>query len=313
MMSTNPINYSIIIPHKDIPELLRCCLDSIPHNPDVEIIIVDDHSSPDKVDFDKFPGLGEKNTKIIFTKEGKGAGFARNLGINHAQGKWIVFADADDQFTEHFSEAMRLFRNDSTHEIIYFKTSGGSYDANIKEPGTVSVYNRCFDEYERGESTGLLHWTTVVWAKFIRRDFIVKNNIQCDEVSCCDDTMFALKSAIYASNICTCQLAVYKYFYRNNSSWNDTDNIQRLTDRLCVTHHANKFRQNHGIKPFEPEALGNSWMMLYGKSRVRALIRLPILLSFGLDYSIQFLIKSINYRPTIFARTISSSIKRLRK
>ena len=38
------INYSIIIPHKNIPNLLQRCLDSIPNREDVQIIVVDDNS-----------------------------------------------------------------------------------------------------------------------------------------------------------------------------------------------------------------------------------------------------------------------------
>ena len=49
-------NYSIIIPHKNIPQLLKRCLDSIPQRDDVQIIVVDDNSSSDIVDFANFPG-----------------------------------------------------------------------------------------------------------------------------------------------------------------------------------------------------------------------------------------------------------------
>ena len=45
------INYSIIIPHKNIPNLLQRCLDSIPNREDVQIIVVDDNSDPNIVDF----------------------------------------------------------------------------------------------------------------------------------------------------------------------------------------------------------------------------------------------------------------------
>jgi len=38
------INYSIIIPHKNIPHLLVRCLDSIPQREDVQIIVADDNS-----------------------------------------------------------------------------------------------------------------------------------------------------------------------------------------------------------------------------------------------------------------------------
>ena len=65
------INYSIIIPHKNIPNLLQRCLDSIPNREDVQIIVVDDNSDPNIVDFDKFPGLNRSNVEVIFTKEGE--------------------------------------------------------------------------------------------------------------------------------------------------------------------------------------------------------------------------------------------------
>ena len=61
------INYSIIIPHKNIPNLLQRCLDSIPNREDVQIIVVDDNSDPNIVDFDKFPGLNRSHFEVNFT------------------------------------------------------------------------------------------------------------------------------------------------------------------------------------------------------------------------------------------------------
>lgn len=52
------INYSIIIPHKNIPKLLRRCLDTIPRREDVQVIMVDDNSDQEIIKFDCFPRLG---------------------------------------------------------------------------------------------------------------------------------------------------------------------------------------------------------------------------------------------------------------
>ena len=71
------INYSIIIPHKNIPQLLQRCLDSIPIRDDVQVIVVDDNSDTDKVNFDNFPKWKGKNYEYYLTKEGKGAGSFR--------------------------------------------------------------------------------------------------------------------------------------------------------------------------------------------------------------------------------------------
>lgn len=52
---TPDINYSIIIPHKNTPDLLQYCLDSIPVRDNVLVIVVDDNSDTNKVDFNNFP------------------------------------------------------------------------------------------------------------------------------------------------------------------------------------------------------------------------------------------------------------------
>ncbi|MDR2791812.1 MAG: glycosyltransferase family 2 protein, partial [Tannerellaceae bacterium] len=115
------IIFSVIIPHKNIPDLLQRCLDSIPRRKDIQIIVVDDDSDEDKVDFSRFPCLDDEHVETYLTKESKGAGYARNIGLTYAKGEWLLFADADDFFTEgafdHFFAARTL-----PHEIIYFKS-----------------------------------------------------------------------------------------------------------------------------------------------------------------------------------------------
>ena len=64
------INYSIIIPHKNIPNLLQRCLDSIPIRDDTQVIVVDDDSNSELVDFSNFPGVDQPNVEIVYLKEG---------------------------------------------------------------------------------------------------------------------------------------------------------------------------------------------------------------------------------------------------
>ena len=59
------INYSVIIPHKNIPKLLQRCLDSIPVRDDLQVIVVDDNSDLDVVDFSHFPKWSGVNYDFI--------------------------------------------------------------------------------------------------------------------------------------------------------------------------------------------------------------------------------------------------------
>ena len=45
------INYSFIIPHKNCPDLLQRCVDSIPERDDVQVIVVDDNSDEGKKNY----------------------------------------------------------------------------------------------------------------------------------------------------------------------------------------------------------------------------------------------------------------------
>ena len=74
-------SFSIIIPHRNCPSLLQRCLDSIPVREDVQVIVVDDNSDLTIVDFNRFPGFDREDVTIVYTKEGKGAGHARNIGL----------------------------------------------------------------------------------------------------------------------------------------------------------------------------------------------------------------------------------------
>ena len=51
MTKNTSYHYSIIIPHKNTPRLLERCLYSIPTWDEIQIIIIDDNSNSESVDF----------------------------------------------------------------------------------------------------------------------------------------------------------------------------------------------------------------------------------------------------------------------
>ena len=90
--------FTIIIPHKNIPRLLERLIKSIPMRDDLEIIVVDDYSDSNFVDFVNFPGKDRKNFLLLLNEGEKGAGHARNFALPYAKGKWVLFADSDDYY-----------------------------------------------------------------------------------------------------------------------------------------------------------------------------------------------------------------------
>ena len=210
------INYSIIIPHKNIPELLRRCLNSIPRRKDIQIVIVDDNSDSDKVNFDKFPGLGDLFTEVVFTKEGKGAGYARNVGLTRATGKWVLFADADDYFTDGLLQCLDRYCK-SEYDLIYFGINGINADTKRENSrgrkyGKLmynAIYNKKYDLYK--------YKAYVPWGKIIKRSLISENNIKYDETIVANDMMFSKKTAYYAKEIFFDEQKIYTLESRKGS------------------------------------------------------------------------------------------------
>jgi len=186
---THP-NFTIIIPHKNTPGLLQKCLDSIPPREDIQTIVVDDNSDSDVVDFNNFPGLCRKNTEVYLTKEGKGAGYARNVGLAHARGKWVSFIDADDFFTDVFSSILDDCVLLDDVDILFFKTQGQFIDGSPSLRG--SSINDCIDvALSQGDFRPLL-LNTVPWARLFRFDKI--SNLKFNEVRWGNDVVFMARA-----------------------------------------------------------------------------------------------------------------------
>lgn len=249
------INYTFIIPHKNIPDLLCRCLASIPRREDIQIIVVDDNSDPEKVDFDHFPGVGEPCVEIYFTKEGKGAGYARNVGLGHAQGKWLLFADADDYFTSEIEKLLNDYKN-SKSDIVYFN----SKSQNIVNPSTNfgdQINYVLSGNSDENLENYLRYQNGVPWGKMLKKSLVEKNNIMFDEIPKHNDTMFSLKIGYHATLISVDKRICYINYCRYDSISNNNNYSETLHSTIRVSIAYYKFAIKHRIEGF------NRWIIFY--------------------------------------------------
>ena len=88
---------SIIVPVYNVVSYLEKCIASITSQTftDWELILIDDGSTDGSADI--AGKLHDKDTRIkIFSKPNGGVSSARNLGLDLAQGKYVMFVDSDD-------------------------------------------------------------------------------------------------------------------------------------------------------------------------------------------------------------------------
>lgn len=236
MNTRKDIIYTIIIPHKDIPDQLQRCLNSIPQREDVQVIVVDDNSDPDLVDFDRFPGRDRSDAEIYFTKKGKGAGYARNTGMKHARGKWLLFADADDFFHDGMLQMLDKWK-DTDYDIVFFETD--SVDSETLEPKK----NRL--EATSTQNSDMLRYEwSVPWGRMIKHHLVLVNKITFDEVLSFNDVMFSTYCGHYANGIATSSDLLYCSTVRENSI-SQIQNPSYILDRMIVKIRYHKFLDKH--------------------------------------------------------------------
>ncbi len=109
------VKVSVIIPVYNRPILLRRAVKSVLAQTyqNFEIIVVDDGSSEDVTKV--VHGFHDERLKYIRHLENKGAAAARNTGIRIAQGEYIAFLDADDEwFPKKLESQLQVFESGSS-------------------------------------------------------------------------------------------------------------------------------------------------------------------------------------------------------
>jgi len=189
------LKYTIIIPHYNSPNSLSVLLSSIPTIPEIQVIVIDDNSAKE---LDRFEQVKHENTHAEFyiNETGKqSAGACRNVGLTHAKGKWVLFADADDYFTEGFLQHLESYYNDNSDVVFFTPTSMNTFTH--KKSSRHVLYAGLIRKYlkkpNRKNELNLKYRFGVVWSKMIRRDFIVQNHLEFEAVSVSNDIMFSTK------------------------------------------------------------------------------------------------------------------------
>lgn len=242
------INYSFIIPHKNIPDLLRRCVASIPRRDDIEIIIVDDASDSQVVNERTMADVIEQPcVKMIFTKENYGNGYARNVGLRYATGKWIFFADADDFLMPGALEMLDKYK-DSEADVVCFHIC--AKDCYTLEPCDRGLkYNGYMDQAVAGEISmnKLLALAVTTWTKMVKRELYIRHDIRFQEdTRILTDLYWAKFLALKAQNIVVSQDVLYCVTERSDRMSHRFVTKAHLKQMYHVTKKINKLVVDNG-------------------------------------------------------------------
>lgn len=226
---------SIIIPMFNAEKSIYDCVESIEQQEykDIEIIIVNDGSTDCSLEICESLSNKYSNIKIVSIPNG-GVSKARNIGLKHANGKYIQFVDSDDMINfKYTSEMIKILLENEVDLVISSYTEVG-----IKE-NIVSYKNEGVFKYKDETFQQLLQTNRLINSPCNK--LFIKEKI-CFEflenLTLGEDLVFCLNymekcNACYYMNV-----PLYNYISHNGSltskfSKQKLHNLMRLDEVCC--------------------------------------------------------------------------------
>ncbi|MEU4653932.1 bifunctional glycosyltransferase family 2 protein/CDP-glycerol:glycerophosphate glycerophosphotransferase [Streptomyces sp. NPDC023723] len=168
--------FSVIIPCFKVQGFLRECLDSVLAQSyrDLEVIAVDD-CSPDGCGaiLDGYAARDER-VRVLHLSENVGLGRARNAGLPHATGDYLLFLDSDDTLTPGALRALadRLAET-ADPDVLVFDYARTYWWGGTRRNVLAHVLTEAGeDTFTAAGHPEILDLLMVVWNKVYRRSFV---------------------------------------------------------------------------------------------------------------------------------------------
>ena len=215
---------SVIMPVYNVEDYLEQCLDSVLAQTlrEIEVICVDDGSTDSSgVILEKYQ---EKDERIrVFHQQNQFAGCARNLGLKHASGKYVIFWDSDDFFDR--DALKKLYekceedraqigvcganRMDNASGLVY---PSGFYVVKKMLPDVRPFSKKDIPQY-------LFNFTTnVPWNKMFLREFLLEHQLEFQPLRQANDVYFSMTALFFGERITVVPEALVTYRMDNTSS-----------------------------------------------------------------------------------------------
>ena len=253
---------SIIVPIYNTENYIKTAIDSIINQTigfeNLEVICVNDASSDSSGKIiDDFAKEYDNITAIHLTKNSGFAGKPRNVGLDKASSKYVMFLDSDDYFSETACEVLyNKISSDSSLDIVL-----GGYTNILTDGYEEKNFKLAYKDEEElyydntTNSLDLVRLNPAISAKIYRKDMLEKNNISFKEDIPAQDLVFVLE-AIFASNkiVSLNRFNVYNRLVRQSKKdvKSVTKNVNKdylkgllkaysLTLDICEKYNLNKF------------------------------------------------------------------------
>ncbi len=229
------LKVSVIIPIYNVEEYLAECLESVINQTyqNMEIICIEDKSTDNSLDILNQYAKKDTRIRLYCNRENRGLAYSRNIGLDAAEGDYILFVDSDDYIQADLIAV--CMEKSADNDLICFDYT--LFD-NIHGPMKSHTYLIKDGEY-RGENyfVEAVKNNSVIfsaWSKLYKRAFLDKHRIRFCDGLLYEDILFSFSCFLKASRIYSLHNRFYWYRIRKDSIMMKKVSAQNLESYFFV-------------------------------------------------------------------------------
>ena len=208
--------FSIIIPVYNVEKYIKKCIDSIMNQSfkDFEVIVVNDGTPDNSIELIK-----DYPIKIINQKN-QGISVARNNGVKHAQGEYLIFIDSDDWIEKDLLKELNKSTKNSP-DVIRFQIQ-----ETYEDKESLKFIEEPFSNKSGEEAFSLIskyHFVENAWCYAIKSEYYQKEKFSFKKGTIHED--FGLMPLVIAKakKVNSISYIGYNYFQRQGSIMNNAN------------------------------------------------------------------------------------------
>lgn len=223
---------SVVIPVYNCAPVILRCLESIDYA-DAEIIVVDDGSKDNSADLVNNYAKQKHNVRLI-KKENGGVSSARNVGIEAALGKYIMFVDADDYVFPNAIEKVLGMAENAKADVVKYAYYTMMNEKAVKAVGfegspiTSTIIKGKYEALKRYDIPDYL-----VWDGMYLRSVLMDHHLRFHtDLHLHEDDVFMGELYCHAETVVVTNLLVYCYVVASAQS--STHNQKITKQRMLI-------------------------------------------------------------------------------
>jgi glycosyltransferase involved in cell wall biosynthesis len=235
---------SIIIPVYNVGPYLRQCLESVITQSlaEIEIICVNDASTDDSLSVLQEFAAKDPRIRILDKQKNEGLSVARNVGMDAARTKYLLFVDADDfVHPELCSKALHCAETTQSDLVLF----GYTVVSDGRTPHAGSNFTETLGRTHPRDVPALLGLASFAWTKFIRTQKAREIGMRFPDGLYFEDTPVHWMLVTLIDSIALLPVGLYYYRQRTGSISRRTD--WTLTHRAVVCNHIREMLAKHGL------------------------------------------------------------------